>query len=189
MCLRGQEAFQKSHQRLMHNPNFHETSSLVLGRIQFASEEPFGKSKQPALKIPTRSQYHVGHEKWVDGGRQKRPLENLALSGTLEGNPGLPLCQNMTPKVKTVKSREPIEDCDEIYESSPLVHKEKVTGHHHPYASKTRTGYASSSREKVGDDEDKNMSLTQSETNDEPRGDYFTVHEQGTQSNSQFTHP
>ncbi|MBW0505433.1 hypothetical protein O181_045148 [Austropuccinia psidii MF-1] len=33
------------------------------------------------------------------------------------------------------------------------------------------------------------MSLTQSETNYEPRGDNFMVHEQGTQSNSEFTHP
>ncbi|MBW0483479.1 hypothetical protein O181_023194 [Austropuccinia psidii MF-1] len=32
------------------------------------------------------------------------------------------------------------------------------------------------------------MSLTQRETNDEPRGDSFMVHEQGTQSNSEFTH-
>ncbi|MBW0583313.1 hypothetical protein O181_123028, partial [Austropuccinia psidii MF-1] len=50
---------------------------------------------------------------------------------------------------------------DELYASSPLVHKEKVTGHHHPYASKPRTGHASSSREKIVDDEDENMSLTQ----------------------------
>ncbi|MBW0483376.1 hypothetical protein O181_023091 [Austropuccinia psidii MF-1] len=33
------------------------------------------------------------------------------------------------------------------------------------------------------------MSPTKSETNDEPRRDNFTVHEQGTQSNSEFTHP
>ncbi|MBW0548932.1 hypothetical protein O181_088647 [Austropuccinia psidii MF-1] len=33
------------------------------------------------------------------------------------------------------------------------------------------------------------MSPTQSERNDEPRRDNFTVHEQGTQSNSEFTHP
>ncbi|MBW0472159.1 hypothetical protein O181_011874 [Austropuccinia psidii MF-1] len=42
---------------------------------------------------------------------------------------------------------------------------------------------------KIVDDEDENMSLTQSETNDEPRRDNFTAHEQGTQSNSEFTHP
>ncbi|MBW0556928.1 hypothetical protein O181_096643 [Austropuccinia psidii MF-1] len=58
---------------------------------------------------------------------------------------------------------------DELYESSTLVHKEKVTGRHHPYASKPRTGHASSSREKIVDDEDENMSPTQSEINDEPR--------------------
>ncbi|MBW0572218.1 hypothetical protein O181_111933 [Austropuccinia psidii MF-1] len=33
------------------------------------------------------------------------------------------------------------------------------------------------------------MSPTQSERNDEPRRDNFTVREQGTQSNSEFTHP
>ncbi|MBW0565870.1 hypothetical protein O181_105585 [Austropuccinia psidii MF-1] len=78
---------------------------------------------------------------------------------------------------------------DEFYSSLPLVHKEKVTGPHYPYASKLRTGHASSSREKFLNDEDENMSLTQSETNDEPRRDNFTAHEQGTQSNSEFTHP
>ncbi|MBW0557022.1 hypothetical protein O181_096737 [Austropuccinia psidii MF-1] len=78
---------------------------------------------------------------------------------------------------------------DELYASSPLVHKEKVTGRHHPYASKPRTAHASSSREKMVDDEDENMSLTQMETNDEPRRDNFMGHEHGTQSNSEFTHP
>ncbi|MBW0545195.1 hypothetical protein O181_084910 [Austropuccinia psidii MF-1] len=78
---------------------------------------------------------------------------------------------------------------DEIYASSPLVHKEKVTGHHHSYASKPRTGHASSSREKIVDDEDENLSPAQSERNDEPRRDNFMVHEQGTQSNSEFTQP
>ncbi|MBW0570916.1 hypothetical protein O181_110631 [Austropuccinia psidii MF-1] len=33
------------------------------------------------------------------------------------------------------------------------------------------------------------MSPTQSETNDEPRRDNFMAHEQGTQSNSELTHP
>ncbi|MBW0478133.1 hypothetical protein O181_017848 [Austropuccinia psidii MF-1] len=78
---------------------------------------------------------------------------------------------------------------DELYASSSLVHKEKFTGCHHPYASKPRMGHASSSREKIVDDEDEKMSLTQSETNDEQRRDNFMVHEQGTQSNSEFTHP
>ncbi|MBW0584827.1 hypothetical protein O181_124542 [Austropuccinia psidii MF-1] len=78
---------------------------------------------------------------------------------------------------------------DELYASSPLVHKEKVSGCHHPYASKPRMGHASSSREKIVDDEDENMSPTQSERNDEPRRDNFKAHEQGTQSNSEFTHP
>ncbi|MBW0463822.1 hypothetical protein O181_003537 [Austropuccinia psidii MF-1] len=62
---------------------------------------------------------------------------------------------------------------DELYASSPLVFKENITGCHHLYASKPRTGHASSSREKIVDDEDENISLTQSETNDEPRRDNF----------------
>ncbi|MBW0546504.1 hypothetical protein O181_086219 [Austropuccinia psidii MF-1] len=95
----------------------------------------------------------------------------------------------MAPKGKTVRSQEPIEDRDELYASSPLVHKEKFTGCHHPYASKRKMGHASSSRNKNVDDEDENMSLTQSETNDEPRRDNFPAHEQGTGSNSAFTHP
>ncbi|MBW0569460.1 hypothetical protein O181_109175 [Austropuccinia psidii MF-1] len=78
---------------------------------------------------------------------------------------------------------------DELYVSSPLVHKEKVTQCHHPHASKPRMGHASSSREMIVDDEDENMSPTQNERNDEPRRDNFTAHEQGTQSNSEFTHP
>ncbi|MBW0583048.1 hypothetical protein O181_122763, partial [Austropuccinia psidii MF-1] len=134
------------------------------------------------------SQVHVGNEKQVDGGRQKRPLENVTLSGLLEGNPGLALHQNMAPKGKSVQSQEPIEDCDELYASSPLVHKEKVTGNNHPYTSEPRTAHASSSREKTVDDEDENMSLTQSKRNDEPMGDNFMAHEQGTKSNSDFTH-
>ncbi|MBW0492539.1 hypothetical protein O181_032254 [Austropuccinia psidii MF-1] len=77
---------------------------------------------------------------------------------------------------------------DEIYAYLPLVHKEKVTGHHHPYASKPRTAHASSSRERIVDDEDKNMSPNHSETNDEPRRDNFMVHEECTHSNSEFTH-
>ncbi|MBW0572710.1 hypothetical protein O181_112425, partial [Austropuccinia psidii MF-1] len=78
---------------------------------------------------------------------------------------------------------------DELYASSPLIHKEKVTGCHHPYASKPRVGHAISSREKIVDDEVENMSSTQSERNDEPRKDNFMAHEQGTQSNIEFTHP
>ncbi|MBW0497180.1 hypothetical protein O181_036895 [Austropuccinia psidii MF-1] len=50
-------------------------------------------------------------------------------------------------------------------------------------------GHVSSAREKIVDDEDEIMSPTQSERNDEPRRDDFMVHEQGTQSNSEFTHP
>ncbi|MBW0494743.1 hypothetical protein O181_034458 [Austropuccinia psidii MF-1] len=78
---------------------------------------------------------------------------------------------------------------DELYASSSLVHKEKVTGRHNPYASKPRTGHASSSIERIVDDEDESMSLAQSETNDEPRRDNFMAHEQATQSKSEFTHP
>ncbi|MBW0562027.1 hypothetical protein O181_101742 [Austropuccinia psidii MF-1] len=135
------------------------------------------------------SQVPVGEEKQVDGGKQERSLENVNLTGLLEGNQGLMPHQNMAPKGNSLQSQEPIEDCDELYASSPLVNKEKVTGCHHPYASKPRTGHSSSSRERIVDDEDENMSPTQSETNDEPRRDNFTVHEKGTQSNSEFTQP
>ncbi|MBW0501948.1 hypothetical protein O181_041663 [Austropuccinia psidii MF-1] len=58
------------------------------------SKDPFGQSKQPTLNIPSGSQVHVGNEKRVDGGRQKRPLENVTQSGLLEGNPGLMLHQS-----------------------------------------------------------------------------------------------
>ncbi|MBW0476325.1 hypothetical protein O181_016040 [Austropuccinia psidii MF-1] len=58
------------------------------------SQEPFGKSKKPTLKIPTGSQLHVGHGKQVDGGRQKRQLGNATQSGLLVGNPGLTLHQS-----------------------------------------------------------------------------------------------
>ncbi|MBW0479604.1 hypothetical protein O181_019319, partial [Austropuccinia psidii MF-1] len=78
---------------------------------------------------------------------------------------------------------------DELYAYSSLVHKGKVIGRHNPYASKPRTAHASSSRKKMVDDEDENMSLTQMETNDEPRRDNFTAHEHVTHSNSEFTHP
>ncbi|MBW0559462.1 hypothetical protein O181_099177 [Austropuccinia psidii MF-1] len=78
---------------------------------------------------------------------------------------------------------------DELYASSPLVHKEKVTGRHHPYASKPMMGHASSSRENILDDEEEKMSLTQSERKHEPRRYNFIMHEQGTQSNSELTHP
>ncbi|MBW0474172.1 hypothetical protein O181_013887 [Austropuccinia psidii MF-1] len=44
-------------------------------------------------------------------------------------------------------------------------------------------------REKNVDDEDEKMSPNNSETNDEQRRDNFTAHEEGTQSNSEFTHP
>ncbi|MBW0579729.1 hypothetical protein O181_119444 [Austropuccinia psidii MF-1] len=116
-----------------------------------ASQDPFAQSKQPTLNIPSGSQVHVGNEKRVNGGRHKRLLENSTWWGLLEGNSGFILHQNMAPKGNSVQSQEPIEDCDELYASSPLVHKEKVTGCHHPYASKPRTGHASSSRETIVD--------------------------------------
>ncbi|MBW0535403.1 hypothetical protein O181_075118 [Austropuccinia psidii MF-1] len=78
---------------------------------------------------------------------------------------------------------------DELYASLPLVHKEKVTGPHHPYASKPRTAHASSSRERIVNDEDENMSPNHSQINDEPRRDNLMAHEEGTQSNSELTHP
>ncbi|MBW0545688.1 hypothetical protein O181_085403 [Austropuccinia psidii MF-1] len=104
---------------------------LIPGRTPVMSQEPFGKSKQPTLNIPSGSQVYMGHEKPVDGGWQTRPLENVSWSELSEGILGLTLHQNMAPKGKTVQSQEPIKDCDELYASSTLVHKEKVTGCHH----------------------------------------------------------
>ncbi|MBW0525889.1 hypothetical protein O181_065604 [Austropuccinia psidii MF-1] len=64
------------------------------GQNPVESQEPFGSSKQPVLKIPTGSQLHVDYEKHVDGGPQKRPLENVTQRGLLEGNLGLTLHQS-----------------------------------------------------------------------------------------------
>ncbi|MBW0550475.1 hypothetical protein O181_090190 [Austropuccinia psidii MF-1] len=89
------------------------------GRNPVASQDPFGQSKQPTLNIPSGSQVHVGNERRVDGGRQKRPLENVTWSGLSEGNPGLTLHQNMAPKGKSVRSHEPIEDYE--YDQSSLI--------------------------------------------------------------------
>ncbi|MBW0545580.1 hypothetical protein O181_085295 [Austropuccinia psidii MF-1] len=77
-----------------------------------ACQDDFGKSKQPTLNIPSGSQVHVGNKRCVDGGQQKRPLENVTRSGLLEGNAGLTLHQNMAPKGKSVQSQEPVEDCE-----------------------------------------------------------------------------
>ncbi|MBW0490667.1 hypothetical protein O181_030382 [Austropuccinia psidii MF-1] len=133
------------------------------GRNPTASQDPFGRSKQPTLNIPSGSQAHVGDEKPVDGGQQKRPLENVTLTCLLEGNPGLTFHKNMEPKGKSVRSQEPIKDCE--------------------------IAHSSSSKEKIVDDEDEKMSFNHSEKNDEPRRDNFMAHEEGTQSNSEFTHP
>ncbi|MBW0588535.1 hypothetical protein O181_128250 [Austropuccinia psidii MF-1] len=59
-----------------------------------ASQDPFGQSKKPTLHIRSGSQVHVGNEKRVDGGQQKRPLENVTWGCLLEGNPGLMLHQS-----------------------------------------------------------------------------------------------
>ncbi|MBW0478035.1 hypothetical protein O181_017750 [Austropuccinia psidii MF-1] len=144
------------------------------------SQEPLGQSKQPLLNIPSASQVHVGNEKRVDGLQQKNTIGKCYLEWTLG---------DMAPKCKSVQSQEPIQACDALYASSPLVHKEKVTGFHHSYASKLRMGHPSSLREKTLDDEDENMSPNHSEKNDEPRRDDLLVHEEGTQSNSELTHP
>ncbi|MBW0554871.1 hypothetical protein O181_094586 [Austropuccinia psidii MF-1] len=144
------------------NPQSKYQQDFLLNPCQnpVASQEPFGQSKQPNLNIPTGSQVHVGREKLVDGGWQKGSLENVSQSGLSEGNLGLKFPQS-----------------DELYAFSPLAHKEKVTGHPYPYASKPRTGHAGSSREKIVNDEYENRSPTQSETNDEPRRDNFMAHE------------
>ncbi|MBW0472299.1 hypothetical protein O181_012014 [Austropuccinia psidii MF-1] len=55
--------------------------------------------------------------------------------------------------------------------------------------SKSITAQASSSRKKIIDDEDENMSHNHNEKKDEPRRDNYTAHEEGTPSNSELTHP
>ncbi|MBW0516007.1 hypothetical protein O181_055722 [Austropuccinia psidii MF-1] len=148
-----------------------------------ASQEPFGKSKQLNLNIPSGSQAYLGHEKWVDGGK-KMTIMKCYLECSFRGIPGLILHESKSFASWSIKFL-----TDELYASSTLVHKEKLTGHHHPYASKARTAHSSSSTEIIVDDEDENMSPNYSETNDEPRRENFTAHEEGTQSNSEFTHP
>ncbi|MBW0467313.1 hypothetical protein O181_007028 [Austropuccinia psidii MF-1] len=124
------------------------------GRNPVASQEPFGLSKQPTLNIPSGSQAHVGNDKWVDGGDKKDHWKILLRVKLFQNLICLFHGLDIAPKGKSVQSQESIEDCDELYTSSPLVHQENVTGHHHPYAFKARTAHASSSREKIMDDED-----------------------------------
>ncbi|MBW0497636.1 hypothetical protein O181_037351 [Austropuccinia psidii MF-1] len=83
---------------------------------------------------------------------------------------------------------EKLADGDEIYTSLPLFHKEQVTGCHNPYATKMRTGHASSFRERIVDDEDGKMSSNKIGTNGEPGRENLMAHEKGTQANSEFTH-
>ncbi|MBW0520015.1 hypothetical protein O181_059730 [Austropuccinia psidii MF-1] len=61
MCLRGKEAHLKSHQRLIHNQIFPHDFLLNPGWNPVAYQEPFGRSKQPTLNIPSGSQVHVGN--------------------------------------------------------------------------------------------------------------------------------
>ncbi|MBW0593178.1 hypothetical protein O181_132893, partial [Austropuccinia psidii MF-1] len=145
---------------------------LNTGQNPAASQDTFGRSKQPTLNIPSGSQVHV-----VDGGKQKRPLENVTWSGLSEGNPGLILHQNMAPKGKSVQSQEPIEDREKSHWTSSSI------------SLKTKNGSCQFTREKIVDDEDENMSPIHSETNEDPRRDNFMAHEEGTQSNIDFTHP
>ncbi|MBW0518154.1 hypothetical protein O181_057869 [Austropuccinia psidii MF-1] len=52
------------------NPKSKFPREFVLnpGQNPVASQDTFGRSKQPTLNIPSGSQVHVGDEKWVDGG-------------------------------------------------------------------------------------------------------------------------
>ncbi|MBW0485238.1 hypothetical protein O181_024953 [Austropuccinia psidii MF-1] len=89
------------------------------GQNLVVSQEPFGKIKQPNLNIPSGSQLHVGHEKWVDGRQQERELENVTWSGLSEGNLGLKHHENMAPEGMTVQSQKPIEDHE--YDQALLI--------------------------------------------------------------------
>ncbi|MBW0501644.1 hypothetical protein O181_041359 [Austropuccinia psidii MF-1] len=156
---------------------------LNTGRNPVMSQEPFGQNKQPTLNIQSGYQVDVGNEKRVDVGKQKRPLENVTQSGLSEGNLGV---WHLKARQSDLRSQSKIMS-DEIYASLPLVHKKEITGCHHPYAAKTRIAHSSSSRERIVDDEDENMSPNHSETNDEQKRENLMAHEEGTQSNSVFT--
>ncbi|MBW0561275.1 hypothetical protein O181_100990 [Austropuccinia psidii MF-1] len=134
--------------------------------------EPSAKSKQPTLNIPSGSQVHMGHQKLVDGGQQKRPLENIwqlkARQSDLRSQ--LKIVMNfMHLYLWSIKKN----SLDVIIHMPP--NQEWVMPAHQ--------------KKKIVDYEDENMSLTQSEINDEQRRDNFAAHEKGTQSNSEFTHP
>ncbi|MBW0496353.1 hypothetical protein O181_036068 [Austropuccinia psidii MF-1] len=77
----------------------------------------------------------------------------------------------------------------EVYTSSPIFHKERVTGNHHLYAFNPKMGHSCTLRVHLVNDEDENMSPTQSETKGKPRREDLMVHEKGTKRNSEFTHP
>ncbi|MBW0574008.1 hypothetical protein O181_113723 [Austropuccinia psidii MF-1] len=116
------------------------TSALMIANISF--------TEITLNPTNTQLQVHVRYDKRVDGEQQKQPLENVTCSGLSKWNAGLTLHQNMAPKGEKVQYQEQIQDCDERHSSLPLVHREKVTGCHHQYASNPRIGHASSSREK-----------------------------------------
>ncbi|MBW0489869.1 hypothetical protein O181_029584 [Austropuccinia psidii MF-1] len=89
----GQESTPQISSKSNPQAKFPHEFLLNPGQNPVASQDPFGRSKQPTLNIPSGSQAHVGNEKRVDGRQQKRPLENFSWSGLLEGNPGLMLHQ------------------------------------------------------------------------------------------------
>ncbi|MBW0471309.1 hypothetical protein O181_011024 [Austropuccinia psidii MF-1] len=177
MCLRGQDTHLKSHQRLSPNQNFHMSSSLILVRMQSPPRNPLCKvDSQPSI-FHQDLRFMWAMKSSLMGGDKKDHWEML-----------LVVIWNLKASQSDLGSQANIVS-DGLYASLPLVHKEKFTGCHHPYSSKSRTAYASSSREKIVNDEHENMSPNHSETNDEPRRDNFMVHEEGTQSNIELTHP
>ncbi|MBW0479052.1 hypothetical protein O181_018767 [Austropuccinia psidii MF-1] len=115
------------------------------GQNPVASQEPFWQSKQPNLNIPSGSQVHVCHEKRADDGKQKKTIGKCYLEWSFGGKSGID------------------------------TSSKKVTGRHHPYASKPRTSQASSSREKIMDDEDEKMPPNHSKTNVEPRREHHQI--------------
>ncbi|MBW0526613.1 hypothetical protein O181_066328 [Austropuccinia psidii MF-1] len=130
MCLRGQKAHLKSHQTLIPNQNFRASSSLILVRIQSHPTIPLYK---------VNSQPSIFHHDLMFMWAMK--------SGLMVGNEK-DYWKMLLRVIWHLKAS------DELYASSALVHKERVTGHHHPNAPKPRTGHASSSRDEIVDDED-----------------------------------
>ncbi|MBW0480938.1 hypothetical protein O181_020653 [Austropuccinia psidii MF-1] len=134
-------------------------------------------SVTPIPPNPTNTQMHASERSGSTPEISSKANRQSKFACELLLNP----CQN------SVMSQEPFGPSKQPTLNIPSGSQVHVGGE--KQASKARTAHASSSREKIMDDEDENMSPSHSETNDEPRRDNFMAHEEGTQSNSELTNP